>query len=126
MEVKTMQRTSILRGTVNKEYGKTIAEAINEKLDKNPEFELVQTTVLESSDVFCTLLCVFEKSWSIYLYWNLFQPQNLLIYRPFLCFAAALNTFITALVSLHLGFPKMQLALTYLKMLLAPVSKKAS
>ena len=56
-----MQRTAILRGTVNKEYGKTIAEAINEKLDKNPEFELVQTTVLESSDVFCTLLCVFEK-----------------------------------------------------------------
>ena len=35
-----MQRTAILRGTVNKEYGKTIAEAINEKLDKNPEFEL--------------------------------------------------------------------------------------
>jgi len=57
-----MQRTAILRGTVNKEYGKTIAEAINEKLDKNPEFELVQTTVLESSDVFCTLLCVFEKN----------------------------------------------------------------
>jgi len=62
MEVKIMQRTSIVRGTVNKEYGKTIAEAINEKLDKNPEFELVQTTVLESSDVFCTLLCVFEKN----------------------------------------------------------------
>ena len=62
MEVKTMQRIAILRGTVNKEYGKTIAEAINEKLDKNPEFELVQTTVLESSDVFCTLLCVFEKN----------------------------------------------------------------
>jgi len=62
MEVQTMQRTAILRGTVNKEYGKTIAEAINEKLDKNPEFELVQTTVLESSDVFCTLLCVFEKN----------------------------------------------------------------
>ena len=62
MEVNTMQRTAILRGTVNKEYGKTIAEAINEKLDKNPEFELVQTTVLESSDVFCTLLCVFEKN----------------------------------------------------------------
>ena len=56
-----MQRTVILRGTVNKQYGKTIAEAINEMLDKNPEFELVQTTVLESSDVFCTLLCVFEK-----------------------------------------------------------------
>ena len=61
MEVNIMQRTAILRGTVNKQYGKTIAEAINEKLDKNPEFELVQTTVLESSDVFCTLLCVFEK-----------------------------------------------------------------
>lgn len=61
MEVNIMQRTAILRGTVSKEYGKTIAEAINEKLDKNPEFELIQTTVLESSDVFCTLLCVFEK-----------------------------------------------------------------
>jgi hypothetical protein len=61
MEVNIMQRTAILRGTVNKEYGKTIADVINEKLDKNPEFELVQTTVLESSDVFCTLLCVFEK-----------------------------------------------------------------
>ena len=61
MEVNTMQRTAILRGTVNKQYGKTIAEAINEKLDKNPEFKLIQTTVLESSDVFCTLLCVFEK-----------------------------------------------------------------
>lgn len=36
-----MQRTAILRGTVNKQYGKTIAEAINEKLDKNPEFELI-------------------------------------------------------------------------------------
>ncbi|MCR4646981.1 MAG: hypothetical protein K5695_16510 [Oscillospiraceae bacterium] len=56
-----MQRTAILRGTVNQEYGKTIAEKINDKLDKNPEFELVQTTVLDSSDVFCTLLCVFEK-----------------------------------------------------------------
>lgn len=52
-------------------------------------------------------------------YWNFFQPQSLLIYKPFLCFAAALNTFITALVSLHLGFPKMQLALMYPKMLLA-------
>ena len=73
------------------------------------------------------LVRIWEKL--VYLpfkYWNLFQPQNLLIYKPFLCFAAALNTFITALVSLHLGFPKMQLALTYLKMLLAPVSKKAS
>lgn len=60
-EVIVMQRTVILRGTVNKEYGKTIAEKINEKLNNNPEFELVQTTVLESSDVFCTLLCVFEK-----------------------------------------------------------------
>ena len=60
-ELGIVQRTTILRGTVNKEYGKTIAEAINDKLDKNPEFKLVQTTVLESSDVFCTLLCVFEK-----------------------------------------------------------------
>ncbi len=56
-----MQRTAILRGAVSKEFGKTIADVINEKLDKNPEFELVQTTVLKSPDVFCPLLCVFEK-----------------------------------------------------------------
>lgn len=56
-----MQRTAILRGAVSKEFGRTIADVINEKLDKNPEFELIQTTVLESPDVFCTLLCVFEK-----------------------------------------------------------------
>lgn len=57
-----MQRTAVLRGAVNKEYGKTIAEVINEKLDKNLGFKLVQTTILNSSDVFCTLLCVFENN----------------------------------------------------------------
>lgn len=60
-------------------------------------------------------------------YWNFFQPQSLLIYKLFLCFAAALNTFITALVSLHLGFPKMQLAPHVPEDAIGtPVSKKVS
>lgn len=56
-----MQRTIILHGTVNRQYGKTMSEQINDIIEKHPEYKLVQAIVLESSEIFCTLLCVFEK-----------------------------------------------------------------
>ena len=57
-----MQKATIIHGTVSRQYGKTVSEQINEILEKNSGYQLVQTTVLHSTDVFCTLLCVFEKN----------------------------------------------------------------
>lgn len=57
-----MQKTIILHGSVNCQYGKTVSAQINDILEKHPEYRLVQTTVLNSTDVFCTLLCVFENN----------------------------------------------------------------
>ena len=57
-----MQKTEVVYGTVTDEFGRTVAEHINERLEKNPGFKLTQTIVLKCSEVFCTLLCVFENS----------------------------------------------------------------
>lgn len=45
---------------------KPIDEAINTVIAKNPEFELIQTVVLHSSNSSCTLLCVFEKKDTVF------------------------------------------------------------
>lgn len=57
-----MQKTVIVRGKYSRADGKTVADAVNEVLEKNPDFRLVQTTVLKTGNLDCALLCVFEKN----------------------------------------------------------------
>lgn len=44
-----MQRTIILHGTVNRQYGKTVSEQINDIIEKHPEYKLMQAIVLEGT-----------------------------------------------------------------------------
>lgn len=57
-----MQKTLIVRGSLSKDYGTTVADAINSVLKKNPEFKLVNAIALEADSIRCTLLCVFESA----------------------------------------------------------------
>ena len=57
-----MQKTVIVRGKYSRVDGKTVADAVNEMLEKSPDFRLTQTTVLKAGNLDCTLLCVFEKN----------------------------------------------------------------
>ena len=57
-----MQKTVIVRGKYSRVDGKTVADAVNEMLEKSTDFRLTQTTVLKAGNLDCTLLCVFEKN----------------------------------------------------------------
>lgn len=57
-----MQKTVIVRGKYSRVDGKTVADAVNEMLEKSTDFRLTQTTVLKAGNLECTLLCVFEKN----------------------------------------------------------------
>ena len=57
-----MQKTVIVRGKYSRVDGKTVADAVNEMLEKSTDFRLTQTTVLKAGTLDCTLLCVFEKN----------------------------------------------------------------
>ena len=56
-----MQTTRIFFGPVeNSEYSRTIDQMLNDALAEMPDMRLVQTTVINTSENFCTLLCVFD------------------------------------------------------------------
>lgn len=61
-----MRRTILIQGNLMRDLPKPIDEAINTVIAKNPEFELIQTVVLHSSNSSCTLLCVFEKKDTVF------------------------------------------------------------
>ncbi len=56
-----MQRVMIIEGAISKNYGNTAADKLNKILDNSPDFKLTQVIPLLQSDLFCRLLCVFER-----------------------------------------------------------------
>ena len=56
-----MQKTVIIHGPINRQYGETVSVQLNKILDKHPEYSLQQVIVLYSTEVVGTLLCVLEN-----------------------------------------------------------------
>lgn len=57
-----MQKTVIIHGPINRQYGATVSVQLNDILEKHPNYSLQQVIVLYSAEVFGTLLCVFENN----------------------------------------------------------------
>lgn len=55
-----MQITGIVKGTVDKNFGKTVSESLNEILRNNPRVKLESWQVMETKGTYCSLLCIFS------------------------------------------------------------------